>query len=150
MRLFNVFIHRLSLQYFNPRTPLQSATAEVSPSSSTILISIHALHYRVRHSVTSTYLQRSTFQSTHSITECDSICLTLMQKCLTFQSTHSITECGMNVPPIIVRRRVFQSTHSITECGFVWNQMLDMQIISIHALHYRVRHAFRGSRQPAT
>ena len=116
MRLFNVFIHRLSLQYFNPRTPLQSATAEVSPSSSTILISIHALHYRVRHSVTSTYLQRSTFQSTHSITECDSICLTLMQKCLTFQSTHSITECDKGC--------------SATSAAI---------IISIHALHYRVR-----------
>ena len=60
------------LSHFNPRTPLQSATGTCKSSCNRLGISIHALHYRVRH-WTARWLKRAliSFQSTHSITECD-------------------------------------------------------------------------------
>ena len=81
-------------QHFNPRTPLQSATTGVSPLMALVPISIHALHYRVRPEfIPATAPEAPSFQSTHSITECDSFCQLLFSLCWQFQSTHSITEC---------------------------------------------------------
>ena len=126
-------------QYFNPRTPLQSATPSTFGPSH----------------------KPAEFQSTHSITECDgtigrpvrillyfnprtplqsatnanlyphvlhsisihalhyrvrrrNISLSMVKE--KFQSTHSITECDCKIVFCSLVGWVFQSTHSITEC----------------------------------
>ena len=56
------------------------------------------------------------FQSTHSITECDSISTPAVLTPSRFQSTHSITECDSISTPAVLTPSRFQSTHSITEC----------------------------------
>ena len=105
------------------------------------------------------------FQSTHSITECDNQKRAAKTINVQFQSTHSITECGSATSPALLSRPAFQSTHSITECdsinrplkfmaphfnprtplqsATVINSKLSVRsVISIHALHYRVRRDF--------
>ena len=59
--------------YFNPRTPLQSATRCLAVNGTGPSISIHALHYRVRLLSRQNWVLIKQFQSTHSITECDSL-----------------------------------------------------------------------------
>ena len=84
-------------------------------------------------------LELAVFQSTHSITECDSDISSHIGIITAFQSTHSITECDMGTlyrwwsaclhfnprtpwPSASPRQDLlrlameFQSTHSITEC----------------------------------
>ena len=56
-----------------------------------------------------------------------------------FQSTHSITECDTTAGDQEFTRSVFQSTHSITECDWTTSTTGGGGTISIHALHYRVR-----------
>ena len=106
--------------HFNPRTPLQSAMLHSSGGFFVCKISIHALHYRVRLSVSlSPTMAVDTFQSTHSITECD---LAMTDDRIVgegFQSTHSITECDYRSQNAPKRKQRFQSTHSITECDIV-------------------------------
>ena len=102
-------------------------------------ISIHALHYRVRPADDVPSIPIHPFQSTHSITECDSdngsnwtswhisihalhyrvrhaTAPDALAKPLAFQSTHSITECDNINDVLITVVPAFQSTHSITEC----------------------------------
>ena len=80
------------------------------------------------------------FQSTHSITECDSLSWDRRNGCNLFQSTHSITECDKHPATPMTSGAEFQSTHSITECDASESKKSGSAInISIHALHYRVR-----------
>ena len=80
----------------------------------------------------------SSFQSTHSITECD------------FRLNVKNAEATISIHALHYRVRqrllwyqndggLFQSTHSITECDKIANWELAKTLISIHALHYRVR-----------
>ena len=202
-------IHIDDWYYFNPRTPLQSAMPNWSPSALSASISIHALHYRVRSQDKNFATEIDQFQSTHSITECDpsphfraylpfqiSIhALHYRVRCVNFaprmvnwtisihalhyrvryvllhgvtvwlsnisihalhyrvrcwhqrsstsvglfQSTHSITECDKAPHWVKYIHAIFQSTHSITECDTWWRPTAQPWMISIHALHYRVR-----------
>ena len=81
-------------------------------------ISIHALHYRVRPvRVRRASCWPPSFQSTHSITECDFVIGYLMGYVIYFNP-----------------RTPLQSATVTGECKFDW-----LTDISIHALHYRVR-----------
>ena len=105
-----------TVKNFNPRTPLQSATQDECGCSPASLISIHALHYRVRPSLMMRHSAAISFQSTHSITECDGSTRVLSGWLVRFQSTHSITECDKIIYTVSNGKLQFQSTHSITEC----------------------------------
>ena len=84
-------------RYFNPRTPLQSAIVGNGHGWAMGGISIHALHYRVRLGKLFADVTKAIFQSTHSITECDSHTGLKYRKQYIFQSTHSITECDLQI-----------------------------------------------------
>ena len=111
----------------------------MSAAFSNFNISIHALHYRVRPVNLDKADQSILFQSTHSITECDSRVTLNRLLPYSFQSTHSITECDILIHTRLFSEtnfnprtplqsatnanghyeliyEVFQSTHSITEC----------------------------------
>ena len=102
------------------------------------------------------------FQSTHSITECDSPVSTGQSSTWYFnprtplQSAIRTTGIRRFTVPISIHAlhyrvrslklmicqlwKAFQSTHSITECDLdVTDQSIVNAYISIHALHYRVR-----------
>ena len=83
------------------------------------LISIHALHYRVRPTLLRVSDVLNLFQSTHSITECDAQRRTKQASHSRFQSTHSITECDGGSSMATTQLATFQSTHSITECDML-------------------------------
>ena len=105
------------------------------------MISIHALHYRVRHRIRISFKHHfTTFQSTHSITECDEMDQEkfIAKAKISIHALHYRVRPEVSVTPTIndlsisihalhyrVRRRTgpgrkseqaFQSTHSITEC----------------------------------
>ena len=103
-------------QNFNPRTPLQSAIKLNQLAVPGLLISIHALHYRVRYKID--------FSS-----RCSSL----------FQSTHSITECDTRSPIGWVTRRYFNPRTPLQSAITTNGPVTTTIIISIHALHYRVR-----------
>ena len=91
----------------------------------------------------------SSFQSTHSITECDfrlnvknaeatisihALHYRVRQRLLwyqndggIFQSTHSITECDGSRVPAEMTLKQFQSTHSITECDIYVQNLIDVK-----------------------
>ena len=102
--------------HFNPRTPLQSATLKQPPPGGHRIISIHALHYRVRRTGTQRgYASRRI--SIHALHyRVRHLVFTRFGGCGLFQSTHSITECDETYTPSIIFGWTFQSTHSITEC----------------------------------
>ena len=129
-------------------------------------ISIHALHYRVRPCYNYIISCLSLFQSTHSITKCDDGDPELASNQITI-SIHALHYRVRPFAPEQIRLLlpIFQSTHSITECDHRQSLRLVAQghfnprtplqsatatrsakgrgwIISIHALHYRVRHAY--------
>ena len=104
------------------------------------MISIHALHYRVRHRIRISFKHHfTTFQSTHSITECDE----MDQEKFIAKAKISIHALHYRVRLLIflyfILTLIFQSTHSITECDITLATQLKREKISIHALHYRVR-----------
>ena len=117
-----VFHFRISSQaaYFNPRTPLQSAMDDHYLDFVMLHISIHALHYRVRLGFDVDKLVNDII-SIHALHyRVRSLEFLIYYGANSFQSTHSITECDPRAddPPsrLVI---IFQSTHSITECDYL-------------------------------
>ena len=109
-------INRGQDSHFNPRTPLQSAILHDHPQFRWVDISIHALHCRVRCELTAKVDAWKQFQSTHSITECD-------------QSGYLQSPQG----------RYFNPRTPLQSAMLIDSQRYLVLLISIHALHYRVR-----------
>ena len=103
-----------------------------------------------------------TFQSTHSITECDTLahagerpaphfnprtplqsatsCLRGTWKTCTFQSNQSITESEPTTGDLALKNGYFNPRTPLQSAtGSVSDETLSKPPISIHALHYRVR-----------
>ena len=128
-------------KHFNPRTPLQSATRPNTKGERKWNISIHALHYRVRRPNPSLLAwDRTEFQSTHSITECDYAPdafkrdyqhfnpRTPLQSATQLVNASGDTFAGISIHALHYRVRPIDLPQNI------WDVK-----ISIHALHYRVR-----------
>ena len=128
---------------FNPRTPLQSAI----PSFDGIKVPTHYFNPRtpLQSAILSPPILPATersFQSTHSITECDrsgTFTFTIKVSNISIHALHYRVRWQITATRTR-RRKPFQSTHSITECdGKTETNTFTVRYISIHALHYRVR-----------
>ena len=113
--------------YFNPRTPLQSATDLDQALADRLNISIHALHYRVRRDYR--------YRCCHD--------------CQKFQSTHSITECDSGRMRLFSRQSNFNPRTPLQSATLADDEAFGRHLISIHALHYRVRRIYPRAKRMA-